>query len=189
MGSYVDELALIEELVNTRSVELATDALPDPDALAAWLTDRDLVPDDTAVRDVDLVRVLAVREGLRALIARNNAGDAPGVDDVVDGIAPDALERLAEVAPALALVLDVDADPPRLAPPPGAGPIDRLLAGLLAAVAAAVADGRWRRLKACRQPGCRWAYYDHSRNTSRAWCDMATCGNRAKARAFRERQG
>ena len=97
-------------------------------------------------------------------------------------------ERLAALAPELALVLDVTADPPALVPTPGAGAVDAFLARLLGAVAVAVADGSWRRMKACGQPGCRWAYHDSSRNTSRAWCDMTTCGNRAKARAFRERQ-
>ena len=35
------------------------------------------------------------------------------------------------------------------------------------------------RLKIC--PNCQWLFLDRSRNRSRAWCDMAVCGNRAKA--------
>ena len=35
------------------------------------------------------------------------------------------------------------------------------------------------RLKIC--PNCRWLFIDRSRNRSRTWCDMAVCGNRAKA--------
>ena len=35
------------------------------------------------------------------------------------------------------------------------------------------------RLKICRN--CGWLFVDRSRNRSRAWCDMAVCGNRAKA--------
>jgi len=35
------------------------------------------------------------------------------------------------------------------------------------------------RLKIC--PNCHWLFLDRSRNRSRAWCDMAVCGNRAKA--------
>ena len=66
----------------------------------------------------------------------------------------------------------------------------RLVAGdvlgeLLAIVARAQADGTWRRMKAC--PACGWAFYDRSRNRSRTWCTMAICGNRAKARSYRER--
>ena len=36
------------------------------------------------------------------------------------------------------------------------------------------------RMKIC--PNCEWLFIDQSRNRSRAWCDMAVCGNRAKAR-------
>lgn len=182
------ELQLLEDLVNTRFVDAGTDDLDSPEQLTAWLHERDLLPTDARTTAGDLERVLVVREGLRAVIARNNAGEHAGVDDVVDAVLPDALERLEAIAPELSLVVDVSADPPALAPRHDARPIDALLARLLGAVAVAVADGSWKRMKACGQPGCRWAYFDSSRNTSRSWCDMTTCGNRAKARAFRERQ-
>ncbi len=38
------------------------------------------------------------------------------------------------------------------------------------------------RLKRCENPRCGWLFVDRSRNRSRRWCEMATCGNRAKAR-------
>jgi predicted RNA-binding Zn ribbon-like protein len=39
------------------------------------------------------------------------------------------------------------------------------------------------RLGACTPPdGCGWLYYDTSKNRSRRWCSMQTCGNNAKAR-------
>jgi predicted RNA-binding Zn ribbon-like protein len=184
----VDDLQLIEDLVNTRFVDAGTDELGSVDELASWLQARHELPKGARLTATDLERVVVVREGLRAVIARNNAGEHAGVDAVPDAVLPGALERLAAVAPELSLVLDVAADPPALVPRPGAGAVDAVLARLLAAVAVAVADGRWKRMKACGQPGCRWAYFDSSRNTSRSWCDMTTCGNRAKARAFRERQ-
>src|SRR3954453_16670359 len=60
--------------------------------------------------------------------------------------------------------------------------------GLLAAAAAKVAiEGRLDRVKICPADDCRWAFYDTSRNRSRQWCSMEVCGNRAKARAHRER--
>lgn len=40
------------------------------------------------------------------------------------------------------------------------------------------------RLKTC--PNCSWIFVDRSRNASRLWCDMLTCGNRAKARRYHE---
>jgi predicted RNA-binding Zn ribbon-like protein len=56
------------------------------------------------------------------------------------------------------------------------------------AFAALIAGDGWRRVKACRNPHCRWAYYDASRNRSRRWCDAAECGNVMKVRAFRKRR-
>jgi predicted RNA-binding Zn ribbon-like protein len=62
------------------------------------------------------------------------------------------------------------------------------LAVVLAAVGEAMADGTWRKLKACRSDTCRYAFIDNARNQSRQWCSMQVCGNREKARAFRARR-
>jgi predicted RNA-binding Zn ribbon-like protein len=50
-----------------------------------------------------------------------------------------------------------------------------------------MADGSWRKLKACRSDTCRYAFIDNARNRSRQWCSMEVCGNREKARTFRSR--
>ena len=44
------------------------------------------------------------------------------------------------------------------------------------------------RVKRCPGEGCGWLFLDTSRNGSRRWCDMASCGNRARVRAFAARQ-
>ena len=49
-----------------------------------------------------------------------------------------------------------------------------------------LAKGRFERLKQCAE--CGWLFYDHSKNNSRRWCDMATCGNRTKLRRHRGRR-
>lgn len=43
------------------------------------------------------------------------------------------------------------------------------------------------RLELCDAHDCGWLFVDASRNRSRRWCDMSDCGNRAKARRYRER--
>lgn len=43
------------------------------------------------------------------------------------------------------------------------------------------------RLKECPADSCGWLFVDTSRNRSRTWCSMATCGNNAKVRRFRKR--
>ena len=47
-------------------------------------------------------------------------------------------------------------------------------------------SSRTERMKIC--PNCEWLFIDFSRNGSRTWCDMAVCGNRAKARLHYDRK-
>ncbi len=42
-------------------------------------------------------------------------------------------------------------------------------------------SGDLARVGQCSGRDCRWLWVDHTRNQSRRWCDMAVCGNRAKA--------
>jgi predicted RNA-binding Zn ribbon-like protein len=61
-----------------------------------------------------------------------------------------------------------------------AGSIARSAADLLT-------SGELERIKVCDAHDCGWFFVDVSRNRSRRWCDMAGCGNRVKARRYRER--
>lgn len=176
-------LRWIEDFINTRRQD--GDDIGTPQQLAHWLGARDLLADGATVSAAQRDRAESVREGLRALIAENNA--EPVSSPRPDGLNPAARSELAELARDLPLALDVTIQPPRLVPLTRE-PVDSALARLLAVVADAVADGTWARLKACREPSCRWAYYDHSRNRRRTWCSMETCGNRAKARASHHRK-
>jgi len=67
--------------------------------------------------------------------------------------------------------------------------LDRRLTGLglLLVVRDAQQQGTWPRLKVCRNPKCRWAFFDRSHARRGAWCDMASCGNMIKNRNFRAR--
>jgi predicted RNA-binding Zn ribbon-like protein len=62
------------------------------------------------------------------------------------------------------------------------------LARLLGIVFLAELDGTWQHLKGCSDPTCTGVFFDRSKNHSGKWCSMASCGNRAKVRAFRERR-
>jgi predicted RNA-binding Zn ribbon-like protein len=42
-------------------------------------------------------------------------------------------------------------------------------------------------VKDCGDPACRWLFLDVSKNHTRRWCDMKTCGNRMKARRHHAR--
>jgi predicted RNA-binding Zn ribbon-like protein len=44
-----------------------------------------------------------------------------------------------------------------------------------------------KQVKGCGDPTCRWLFLDLSKNHTRRWCDMKTCGNRMKARRYQAR--
>jgi predicted RNA-binding Zn ribbon-like protein len=71
--------------------------------------------------------------------------------------------------------------------PEATGPVGAI-GRLVASLYSAMQDDAWDRLKLCSEDGCRWAFYDRSKNHSSRWCTMETCGNRAKARRFRKRR-
>jgi predicted RNA-binding Zn ribbon-like protein len=65
------------------------------------------------------------------------------------------------------------------------------LASALVPVARAAAHllaDREAPVRKCAGEGCVRYFYDDSRTRRRRWCDMAVCGNRAKASAFLERR-
>ena len=165
---------LIREFVNTRNVEQETDELSSPKALGDWLSRHGLLAGRTAVDEEDRELAVALREALRETLLTHHGSEG-------EPAAPD-LERLAGLLP---LRLTFPPGGPRLEPTaPG---VRGALAGLVAAVYEAVADGSWSRLKACPAENCTWAFYDASKNRSRTWCSMEVCGNRAKTRTFRTR--
>lgn len=62
------------------------------------------------------------------------------------------------------------------------------LGTILASATRVVHTGHWGRLKICPAHDCLVVFYDRSRNRSRNWCDMKICGNREKARSWRQRR-
>ena len=43
------------------------------------------------------------------------------------------------------------------------------------------------RVRRCGSPTCFWLFVDETKNRSRRWCEMASCGNLAKVRRHREK--
>jgi predicted RNA-binding Zn ribbon-like protein len=60
--------------------------------------------------------------------------------------------------------------------------IPQLLAPVLWSAADLLVAGDCERIRRCANSDCRWLFRDDSKNGSRRWCAMASCGNRAKAR-------
>jgi len=60
--------------------------------------------------------------------------------------------------------------------------LDRVLWPIAQAAAELLTSDQLKIVRFCEAPDCEWLFLDHSRNRSRRWCDMTTCGNREKAR-------
>jgi predicted RNA-binding Zn ribbon-like protein len=171
------ELAHVQSFVNTHDFEDHVELLETPDQLRDWLAERGWVRKDERLGEADLRQALAVREAIRSLLLANNG--AP-----LDQSAVESLNSAAERAQVV-VRFDSEGRGELAAPRPG---IDGALGQLLAIVFRSMAGGDWHRLKACPLESCTWAFYDRSKNRSSTWCDMGTCGNRAKARKYRARR-
>jgi hypothetical protein len=142
----------------------------------AFLRERRLIEDSAPFTDADRETALELIDALRAKVDAN-AGRPIGaeqlavIDDLADraGLHP----RFGSGGPSIV--------PSR----PGA---EGALGRLVAIAFLADLDGSWSHLKACAGEECHAVFYDRSKNHSGRWCSMSRCGNRAKVRAWRERQ-
>ena len=150
---------------------------PSAESVGWWFRERGLIGRRQRIADGDLEWAGRVRAALTTKV-RENMG-APRDADAVAFLNTAAEEtglRLCfgcvEGAP-----IHVEAEGVR-------GAVGRILGTAFLAEL----DGRWERLRVCHDPGCSAVFYDRSRNHTGKWCSMSSCGNRAKVRAFRERQ-
>jgi predicted RNA-binding Zn ribbon-like protein len=168
----------IRRFVNTIDLEDGSDEIAEPAALRGWLAERELIDPGAELTAADVRQAHELREALRKMLLANNG----------DPVDPAAVDTICDAAKRAELQVKVDADGQARLVPVRTG-IEGAIGRLLAIVFRAQADGTWSRLKACALHGtCEWAFYDWSKNRSGTWCDMAVCGNRSKARAYRERQ-
>ena len=155
-------LELVQAFVNTVDREHGPDLLGKQELWDRWLAHRGL-----SGEGVNRMTALNFREALRTLLWANNGGPA---DDGAVALVDRAAGRL-----------EARVEPARFEAPD-------LLAEIAGVAFMAMADGTWKRLKACPGDRCGWAFYDRSRNSRATWCSMDVCGGRAKARAYYERR-
>jgi len=187
------EMSLDDTFDFLNTIELESGSLVDHlttfDEAATWLVERGVCHSGkgpAALRPSNLSnaealeRVRAVRAALRD-IAQAVHDERPAD--------PDAL---AEINRAIAARERIEL----VAAPDGASvghshvgdPLDDALARLADPLVLEIGEGRSDRVRICANDTCRWLFYDESRAGRRRWCDMASCGNRAKAARHRARQ-
>jgi predicted RNA-binding Zn ribbon-like protein len=150
---------------------------PSREMLRDFLVRRGLLDDEERFTDADREEALRLAGALRNLI-RTNAGGALSEADA------DLIDRTVRAA-GLHPHFRTESDP--TLEPSGAG-VAAALGRLVAIAFVAAFDGTWQHLKLCANDDCGAVFFDRSKNSSGRWCSMQSCGNRAKVRAWRERQ-
>lgn len=176
-----------DDLENGEPIE----RLPTLDAALAWFVDRGVIHGEGADRAraqasahprlamSDLRRIHAARGALREV-----------ADAVVEQRAPrdralDAVNRTLHARQVIELIPAPDGvtvDHRHVG-----DPVDDALARLADPLVRELTAGHPERIRICANDRCRWVFYDTSRTGRRRWCDMSTCGNRAKAARHRAR--
>lgn len=173
-SAALGELELVRSFVNTLDIEAGSDRLATPQGARDWLGAAGHRPPRTP-SVAELRRLVALREAIRdAAAGRGTPAEAAAIG---------ALDALTAAHP---VTVQLGAGTLPFAP---AGPgIDGFVERVAGILAASTIDGTWERLKACPNDRCRWLFYDHSRNRSRAWCSMDLCGAQSKMRTYRARR-
>jgi predicted RNA-binding Zn ribbon-like protein len=122
----------------------------------------------------------ATRAGLRELIDALAEEREPRADAIAAVNGALRVEETAQLVPAGMRL--------RVAFRRSGEPFDQALATIARLVADELSEGRPERFRVCENDTCRWAFYDKSRPGTRRWCEMSSCGNRAKAARHRARQ-
>jgi predicted RNA-binding Zn ribbon-like protein len=171
-------LQLIIDFVNTRDVEDDEDEIATPAELTRWLDGHGLITGGRpALGPNQVSEAIDLREAIRSVLLAHTHGERD------DGAGAE-LERAAERGQ-LSVRFGPDGS---VEISPRAAGYDGVLAQVLVPATYAALDGTWERVKACNKDDCLEAFYDHSRNRSGRWCDMAICGNREKVRAYRSKR-
>ena len=167
---------LVQDFVNSHELRPVVEELNTPRELSAWLCERELLEPGARVTKAELAEAVRVREALRDVLSAK-----VGLDVDLDA----ALAEIDAAASRAGLELRFDPTCPRVEPTVGGvrGAIGRILVE----VYDEMVDGIWERMKACKADDCRWAFLDTSKNRTRTWCSMDSCGNRAKVHAYRQR--
>ena len=194
-GRHGHQAALADGLdfVNTLAYNKgeAHERLPDAPTAVTWLQRHALLHQEMVdailaeAKDAEaeerlLSRVRRVRDALRELLdaaVEQRPPQSAALKEVNRALRAPYVIELVPAADGVSLDHRHDGDP-----------ISGAMARLSEAVTRELTGLNVRRLRVCANDECRWVFNDHSPAGRRKWCDMSSCGNRAKAARHRERQ-
>jgi predicted RNA-binding Zn ribbon-like protein len=172
-GSWLDHLAVPGSTLTW----LIDHSLLHPDAMRVELA---RIEDDPAYGQKLLNKVRRVRTAMRELVQASVERRPPSRADLTE------VNRVLRTHYVTILVPSTDGV--TMGHRHEGDPIDGAMARLTESIARYLGEGKIDRLRVCANDSCAWTFFDSSRTGRRKWCDMNTCGNRAKAARHRERQ-
>lgn len=141
---------------------------------------RPLLATEPQAIDALLLRVLRLRESLRAIFASVVAGKRvprAWIEPVND------ILRITEGHDELVF----QEDSWRLQYVARESGLEWLLAAIARSAAELIVEGSAAPIRRCANPSCQLFFYDDSRTHRRRWCSMSVCGNRHKVASFQRR--
>lgn len=178
------EPELFVEFANTSRLSgpESPDAAGDVDRLESWLLSREFV--DTAAPRARLERELPafrdLRDLTRSVAARIDAGKGLTRSQVaaINRVMRDGVHYHA---------LRLEPEGPRFSMTPVGDDLAQARSAVAGSLAHYLSDHDADRLRVCADDTCSWLFVDRSPAGRRRWCDMRTCGNRAKVARHRAR--
>ena len=189
-ASLADGLAFVNTLEYSKG--LARDHFNDASVAVIWFQEHSLLHremvttliDEVTADETASLRLLqrvqktrsALRELLDAAVEKRPPSDA-ALREVNRALRAQYVYELVPAADGVSLDHRHEGDP-----------VSGALARLAEAIARELTQEDKERLRICANDECRWVFRDNSPAGRRKWCDMSSCGNRAKAARHRERQ-
>ena len=156
--------------ISWRATNRETDHIATGEGLLRWAAHSDLVRAGTAyapISDPLLTTAQELRHAIRAAMEKVLAGEEAAQDRAV---ILDILRHSLGSAKLTGVPAHIDF----------IDPADEIVGTIALAAVDLLRDARLARLKMCPNDDCHWLFLDMTKNRSRRWCDMASCGNRAK---------
>jgi len=128
-----------------------------------------------------LQRAIVLREALFRIFSAIAQGTSPEDEDlnILNSALSEAMCHIRIVPQTAGFQWDWMAGPENL---------DRVLWPVVRSAADLLTSDELSETRICASENCDWLFLDTSKNHSRRWCNMKTCGNRAKARRHYERK-
>ncbi|WP_299592710.1 CGNR zinc finger domain-containing protein [uncultured Tateyamaria sp.] len=172
------------DLVNTRVMThgVVHDLINTDAGRAAWMAAAQLGPVANAWSDNDNRQLQRLRDAIAQLVAAAIDGSEAAAADMTI-----VNQHLGERTNAIHLT--AQGAQFRLEEDKGPKSPDAVMGDIADSAAHLLVETNPKRLKRCAHPDCVLVFRDTSKSGRRRWCDMATCGNRAKVAAFRAGAG